>query len=383
MFLQYFVWGCWYVTMSTYLGQTLGFSGTEIGLAYSTLAISAMIAPFFVGLIADKYFALERVLGVLHLIGAVLLYFVAQADSFWTFFTLIFLYNLCYTPTIALSNSFSFSQMQNPGTQFPGVRVLGTIGWIASGLLVGWLAIEAQAIFFVLAAGFSLVLGLYCFTLPHVPPKPKEDVVTDASKLIGLDALKLMKDKSFAILIISSFLISIPLMFYYSFANLFLNELGLNNAAGKMTMGQMSEILFLILMPFFFRHLGVKKMILIGMAAWIARYLLFALGDVGPLSWMLYAGIILHGICYDFFFVTGQIFVDKRAPAKLRSSAQGLITFATYGVGFFVGTLLSGYTVDAFAVSQVQHQWHYIWLVPAALAGLVTVFFAAFFHSKE
>jgi nucleoside transporter len=382
MFLEYFVWGCWYVTMSTYLGQTLGFSGVQIGLAYSTFAISAMISPFFVGLIADRYFATERVLGVLHLVGAVLLFAISKAQSFGSFYALILIYNLCYTPTIALSNSVSFNQMKDPGTQFPSIRVLGTIGWIIAGLTIGFLAIEASASFFVIAAALSLVLGLYCFTLPHMPPK-KDARPSGFAEILGLDALQLFRQKDFAILIISSVLISIPLMFYYSFTNLFFNETGMVNAAGKMTMGQMSEIIFLLIMPFFFRKLGVKKMILIGMAAWVLRYLLFAHGNNETLVWMFYLGILLHGICYDFFFVTGQIFVDRRAPAHLRSSAQGIITFATYGLGFFIGTLISGQVVDIYAISPSVHNWHGVWMVPAVFALVVMAIFWVFFREKQ
>ncbi len=381
MFLEYFVWGSWYVTMSTYLGQHLQFSGVQIGWAYSTFAISAMISPFFVGLFADRFFATERVLAVLHIIGAVLLYFIAQVNSFSMFFILILLYNLCYTPTIALTNSLAFSQMNDPGNDFPSIRVLGTIGWIVAGLIIGYLAIEAQATFFVIGAGVSLVMGLYCLTLPHVPPK-KDESPQGVAQILGLDALKLMKEKAFAILIISSVLICIPLMFYYSFTNLYFNEIGMTNAAGKMTMGQMSEIIFLLIMPFFFKRLGVKKMILFGMFAWVARYLLFAFGNNEVLVWMLYIGIVLHGICYDFFFVTGQIFVDRRAPRHLRSSAQGMITFATYGLGFFIGTIISGQVVDLYALALNAHNWQGIWMIPAIFAFIVMMIFAALFKDK-
>ena len=382
MFLEYFVWGCWYVTMSTYLGQTLGFSGVQIGLAYSTFAISAMISPFFVGLIADRYFASERVLGVLHLVGAILLFGISKAQTFGNFYTLILLYNLCYTPTIALSNSVSFNQMSDPGVQFPSIRVLGTIGWIIAGLTIGFLAIEASASFFVIASASSLVLGLYCFSLPHMPPKKGEKAL-GFGEILGLDALNLFKQRDFAVLITSSVLISIPLMFYYGFTNLFFNETGMENAAGKMTMGQMSEIIFLLIMPFFFRRLGVKKMILIGMLAWVFRYLLFASGNNDQLVWMFYLGIILHGICYDFFFVTGQIFVDRRAPAHQRSSAQGIITFATYGLGFFIGTLVSGQVVDYYAIDAGVHNWKGVWMVPAIFAMLVMIIFGLLFRERK
>ena len=381
MLLQYFVWGCWYVTMGTYLVVQLKFSGDQVGQAYGTFAIAAMISPFFVGMIADKYFSTERLLGSLHLIGAVLLFGISQAESFWTFYMLLLAYTLCYTPTIALSNSLSFSQLKDPGAEFPGIRVLGTIGWIIAGLTIGFLGIEDKSTFFTIAAAVSAVLGLYSFTMPHVPPKKEEGRKTFA-QILGLDAFKLLKEKDFAIMIVSSILICIPLMFYYSLTNLFLNESGMTNAAGKMTMGQMSEIIFMLVMPFFFKRLGVKKMILIGMAAWVVRYLLFAYGNNEALVMLFYMGIILHGICYDFFFVTGQIFVDKRAPSNLRNSAQGLITFATYGVGFYIGSITSGKILDMFQLGENAHNWESIWLVPAGFSMLVLIFFALFFKDK-
>lgn len=381
MLLQYFVWGAWYVTMGTYLMQTLKFDGVQVGHAYGTFAIAAMISPFFIGMIADKYFATERLLGSLHLVGAVLLYAITLVDSFGSFYVLLLSYALCYTPTIALSNSLSFSQLKDPGAEFPSIRVLGTIGWIIAGLIIGFLGIEDKSTVFKIAAVISALLGIYCFTMPHVPPKKDEKKKTLA-QILGLDAFRLFKEKDFAIMIISSVLISIPLMFYYSFTNPFLNESGMTNAAGKMTMGQMSEIIFMLIMPFFFKRLGVKKMIMIGMAAWIIRYALFAFGDNELLIWMFYLGIILHGICYDFFFVTGQIFVDRRAPENLRNSAQGLITFATYGLGFYIGTIASGKIVDAYLIGENLHDWNAIWLLPAGFSVLVLIFFTVFFKDK-
>jgi nucleoside transporter len=381
MWLQYFIWGAWYVTMGTYLMQTLGFDGLQVGHAYSTFAIAAMISPFFVGMIADKYFSTERLLAFLHIVGAGLLYWISEVESFGDFYILLLAYTLCYTPTIALTNSLSFSQMEDPGKDFPSIRVLGTIGWIFAGLTIGFLGIEDKALFFKIAAFSSLILGLYSLSLPHVPPKKDKEKKT-FSQILGLDAFSLLKKKDFAIMIISSVLICIPLMFYYSFTNPFLNQVGMVNAAGKMTMGQMSEIVFMLVMPFFFKRLGVKKMIIIGMIAWVARYVLFAYGNNEALVWMLYLGIILHGICYDFFFVTGQIFVDRRAPKHLQNSAQGLITFATYGLGFYIGTLASGKIVDIYLISENLHNWKMIWIIPAAFSGLVLIFFAIFFKDS-
>ena len=378
MFLQYFVWGSWYVTLGTYLGETLGFQGQQIGLAYGTTAVAAMISPFFVGMIADRFFATERILTVLHLIGGVILLFASQMQTFLPFYLVLLSYTLLFMPTLALTNSLSFHQMQNPGKEFPVIRVLGTIGWIVAGNIIGILELESSPVQLQLAAGSSIVLGVFCFVLPHTPPKRTAERMT-MRDVLGLDALGLLKERSFAIFVLGSFLISIPLQFYYTFANPFLNEIGLENAAGKMTLGQVSEIGFMLVMPWFFVRLGIKRMLLIGMLAWVCRYIFFAFGDVSALTWMLYAGILLHGICYDFFFVTGQIYVDRKAPTHLRAAAQGLIAFVTLGLGFFVGSWLSGLIVDYFAKPEGTHTWNAIWLVPAVGAALILVLFASLF----
>jgi nucleoside transporter len=380
MFLQYFVWGAWYVTMGTWLGETLHFSGEQIGLAAGSTAVGAMISPFFVGMIADRFLATERILAALHVVGAGVLFYASTQTSFGPFYAVLLAYTLCYMPTLALSNSLSFRQMSDPGREFPPIRVLGTIGWIVAGLVIGTLRLEATALPLRIGGVASVVLGLFCLALPHTPP-PKTGSAT-VRDILGLDALKLMGDRSFAIFVLGSFLICIPLQFYYAFANLFLNELNVTNAAGKMTLGQMSEIFFMLVMPWCFSRLGVKYMLLVGMAAWTTRYTLFAFGDNGPLVWMLYAGILLHGICYDFFFVTGQIYVDRKAPDDLRAAAQGFIAFVTLGVGMFIGSWASGRIVDAFTAGG-GHEWQRIWIVPAAASATVLVLFALFFKSAE
>ena len=311
MFFQYFIWGSWYVTMSTYLDKTLHFSGIEIGSAYGAPAIGAMISPFFIGMIADKFFATERILAVLHIIGGLLLYYLSTLTHFNDFFWVLNAYTLCYMPTLALTNSISFHQMQDISREFPRVKLWTGIGWIAAGLIISKLTLEASALPFRMAALASILMGVYCLTLPHTPPKSKGTRVT-LSDVLGLDALKLMRDPSFAIFVAGSFLICIPLTFYYAFANNFLFEIGMKYTAAKMTLGQVSDIVFLFLMPVFFTRFGVKKMLLFGMLAWVTRYLLFSFGNNDALVWMLYGGIAIHGICYDFFFVTGQIFIPAR-----------------------------------------------------------------------
>lgn len=382
MFLQYFIWGTWYVTLNTYLGETLGFTATQIGLCYGTFAIAAMISPFFVGLIADKFFATEKVLGFMHLLGAVLLVMAAQATTFQLFYPALLLYTLSYAPTMALSNSLSFHQMDNPGKQFPGVRVLGTIGWIVANNVIGWMGFTLTVEQLYVGAAASLLLGIYSFTLPHVPPK--KEVKASFRELIGLDALSLFKSRSFATLMIASVLIFIPVSFYFGFTASFMSDIGIDPdiIPNRISMGQMAEILFILILPFFITRFGVKKVLFIGITAWLLRFLLFANGDAESGVWMIYTGIILHGVCYDFFVVTGQIFVDKEAPDHLKSSAQGLITFATYGLGMVIGTWFAGTTIDRLTIDGTA-QWATIWYVPTIIAAAVLVVFIFLFREQK
>ncbi|MEP6683517.1 MAG: nucleoside permease, partial [Parafilimonas sp.] len=382
MFLEYFVWGAWYVTLGTYMGENLHSTGLEIGSAFGALAIATMISPFIIGMIADRYFAAQKIMGVFHILGAVLLFFATKIFDNGMFFWVILFYSLLYMPTIALSNSIAFQQMNNPGKQFPWIRVFGTLGWIVAGLLIGFLAIEKTANTFYLAAGVSVILGLFSFFLPNTPPKGKAADAT-ATKAFGTEAFVLFKNIPYVVFFIAAILVCIPLSFYYGFANPFLNELGVNNAAGKMILGQISEGVFILAIPFLFNSIGVKKMLLLGMAAWILRYICFAYGNVGANLWMLYAGIILHGVCYDFFFVTGYMYTEKKAGEKIKNAAQGLFTFATYGVGMFIGTIFSGKVVDKHILGNGLHDWTKIWLVPAYIAVGVLIYFLLFFREKK
>jgi nucleoside transporter len=385
MFLEYFVWGAWYVTLGTWLGQQLHFSGQQIGLVAGTTAVGAMLSPFLVGLMADELFATQRLLAALHLAGGLLLFYASTQTSFGVVYALLLLYSLCYMPTMALTNSLSFRQMKDPSQDFGAVRVLGTLGWIVAGLIVGFLKLEATAAPMRLAAASSILMALYSLSLPHTPPLGKSTGVS-LKRLFPVESISLLKDKSFAVFALASFLICVPLQFYYAFTNPYLNEIGVQNAAGKMTMGQMSELLFMVALPWFFRRLGVKYTLLVGMLAWVLRYVMFSYGNSGPLVWMLYLGILLHGICYDFFFVTGQIYVDRKAPLALRAAAQGMITFITYGAGMFLGAWLSGNVVDLYAISTptgVAHVWRSIWLLPAYCSAAVLILFAVAFSRDE
>ena len=383
MFIQYFVYGSWLVTMGTFMGQTLKFDGAQIGQIYGIPAIAAIVAPFFVGMIADRFFSTERVLAVLSFVGAGLLYYASLQTSFTGFYIGMLAYTLCFMPTLALSNSLSFDHIADPAKDFPRIRVLGTIGWIVAGIVIGRMKIEATATPLQIGAVASAILGIYALTLPHTPPHAAGKPLS-ARDVLGLDALALMKDRSFLVFVLGSFLLCIPLQFYYAFTNLVLNEIGMAEPATKMTMGQMSEIGFMILMPWFLVRLGVKRMLLIGMAAWTFRYLMFAYGNAGAAIWMLSLGIIVHGICYDFFFVTGQIYVDQRADIRIRAAAQGFIAFVTLGVGQFVGSWLSGVIVQKYTITggAVAHDWRSVWLVPAAGAAVVLVMFALLFKPQ-
>ena len=386
MFLEYFIWGSWYVTLGTWLGSSLHFTGQKIGLAAGTTAVGAMIAPFFVGLIADKLFATQRVLAVLHLLGGALLFAASQQSAFSRIYMILLLYCLCFMPTLALTNSLAFRQMRDPKEEFGPIRVLGTAGWIVGGLLVGSLRLESTARPLQLAATLSILMAIYCLTLPDTPPLAREGRFTLAS-VFPREAVALLRERSMAIFAIASFLICIPLQFYYAFTNLFLNEAGVQNAAGKMTGGQMSELFCMLLIPWFFRRLGVKYMLVAGMSAWVLRYVLFAYGGGGDRMWMFWLGILLHGICYDFFFVTGQIYIDRKSSLALRAAAQGLITFITYGAGMFVGSWLSGAVVEHYSVvatgGEAMHAWRSIWLFAAGASAIVLVLFLLTFSDTE
>ncbi|MCZ2487679.1 nucleoside permease [Aquirufa antheringensis] len=380
MFLMFFGWGAWYGQMSKYLLDNLHATGDQVGNAYTTFAIASIFAPFFVGLISDRFFAAQKVMGFLNILGGVILYFLSLERDPEAFFWYILAYTLCFAPNLALSNSIAMNQMSNPEKEFPSIRVTGTIAWIVVTNIIGFYALGDKVAIFEIAMYTSFLLGIYSFTLPNTPPKADKNA--SVAQILGLDALKLFKDRSFLIFFISSILICIPLSFYYAMANPSLTDAHMSNVENKMSLGQASEVIFMLLIPIAFTRLGVKKMLVVGLVAWIIRFLCFGYGDGISSEWILYIGIILHGVCYDFFFVTGQIYTDQKAGEKIKNSAQGLITFATYGIGMGIGSKLSGIVLDYYTVNEVK-DWQAVWMVPAAIAGVVLLLFVFFFSESK
>jgi len=385
MFVQYIIWGAWYVTLTNYLTSTLGFTGTQAGAVFGTTALASLLAPFFVGLVADRFFATERVMATLYALGAVLLVAVTQVSSFPAVYAVMLAFCLCYFPTIGLTNAVTMRQVADPGRDFPVIRMLGTIGWVVITATVGFLGVQRTTTPFLFGAAASVVMCVFSLVaLPHMPPPARGQKVTVGS-VLGLDALAMMKDRSYLVFVIASFLACIPLTFYYSFTNLYLDQAGLVNATGKMSLGQMSEIAMMLAMPLVFRIWSVRMILLLGLGSWALRYVLLAYGDAGGSVWMFYLAIILHGVCFDFFFVTGQLYTDQEAPAHLRSTAQGFITVVTYGFGMLVGSFLSGYALDYFSTTTgttVARNWPSFWLSSAAMSAAIGLLVLLFFRSR-
>lgn len=391
MFLQFFIWGAWFVTLGTFLGSNLDADGLEIANVFSTQSWGAIIAPIIMGLIADRFFNAERLLGILHITGGIIMYMIYKAENISVLYPYVFTYMILYMPTLALVNSVSFNQMKDPQKEFSAIRIWGTIGWIVSGLAISFLfhwdnrdnvAAGELRNTFLMACTASFIMGMFCFTLPATPPAKDSRNNKSVIHFLGLDALSILKDKNFLVFFIASVLICIPLAFYYQNANPFLSDIGMENATGKMTIGQISEVIFLLLLPLFFTKFGLKKTILLAMFAWVMRYVLFAFGDADDLSMLLLLGIALHGICYDFFFVSGQIYTNAKAGEKFKSSAQGMVTFATYGVGMLIGFWIAGFVTEKYKLANNGQNWEMVWLVPAGIAAVVMILFALTFRDN-
>jgi nucleoside transporter len=391
MFLEFFIWGGWFVTLGPFLANTLQATGSQSGAVFSTQSWGAIIAPFIIGLIADRFFNAERILGILHILGAVLMFQMYSSPNITVFYPYVLGYMVLYMPTLALVNSVSFNQMKDPEKEFSNIRVFGTVGWIVAGLAISYLfhwdspeGVKSGFLrnTFLMGSIASGILGLFSFTLPATPPKSSKGEKVSITRLLGLDALTLLKDRNFLAFFIASILICIPLAFYYQNASNFLTDIKVDNPTGKMAIGQISEALFILALPIFFKKFGFKKTILVGMLAWAVRYVMFAYGNGGELSFLLIIGIALHGVCYDFFFVSGQIYTDSKAGTQYKSAAQGMITLATYGVGMLIGFYVAGVISDSYN-SPTGHDWRMIWLIPAGIAAVVFLLFALFFKDKS
>lgn len=383
MFLMFSSWGAWYGQMGKYLFTTLHATGDQIGNAYATFSIASIVAPFFMGMVADRFFSAQKVMGVLNILGAIILYFLIQNQDPDTFFWYILAYTLTFAPNLALSSSIAMNQMKNPEKEFPTIRVVGTIAWIVITNIVGFYAVGDKVTIFQIAMFTSVVWALFAFTLPDTPPKATKS--TSFGQILGTDAFVLFKDRSFLVFFVCSILVCIPLSFYYAHANLSLTESHMTNVENKMSLGQVSEVVFMLLIPFALSKFGIKKMLIVGLIAWIVRFVCFGYGDGISSEWMLYLAIVLHGVCYDFFFVTGQIYTDNKAGEKIKNSAQGLITLATYGIGMGIGSVLSGQVLDKYTskVGDLSiHDWTSVWMVPAAISAVVLLIFILVFKDN-
>lgn len=385
MFLQYFIWSSWYMTLGAYLG-TLKFSGEQIGLAYGAFAWGAILSPFIVGLIADRFFASEKIIAVLGIVGGLVMLLIPQLTTFGSVYATLILYCTLYAPTLALGNSLSMTHLADAKKDFPFVKIFSAVGWIAGGVVLSQLKGEQSSLQHYLAGGTSLVFGLFALTLPHTPPKKKGADVS-LGEVLGLDALALLKKPTFAIFILCMFLICIPLYFYFVNMGTYLTQLKWENMAQKMTLAQVSDVIFLLLLPVMLKKLGYKKTIFLGILAWVTRYFLLSASASSAGTTLIFGAILLHGVCYDFLFIAGQLYVDDEANERIRGAAQGLIAIILWGFGSLVGTYLAGRVMDqhklAEAKGAIAHDWSAIWATPAWIAVGVLVTFLIFFREPK
>jgi nucleoside transporter len=386
MFLQFFIWGAWYATGGNYM-KSHGMANV-IYLAYMTSATGAIISPFFLGMIADRYFPVQKLLGLMHILSGIFVFcapFFAEAPYYSTplFLGCLLLHMLCYMPTVNLSAATAFHLLNNREKQFPLIRLFGTLGWITAGIIVSKLLHGDDTAMPMRISGVGGVLmGLYAFTLPHIPPAGADKKMSFRD-LVGVDAFVKLKSRSFIIFIIGLLLISLPFAAYFSYVPVFLQSANIANPGFKMTFGQMSEIIFLLILPWFFKRFGLKWVLLTGMLAWVCRYALFAGAAPDAIGWMIMAGILLHGCCYDFVYVAGQIYIDKKAPPEIRAQAQGLFVMVSYGVGQGLGALAAGSIFNRIMTNGISlQQWQQFWIIPLLFASVVTVLFVFGFREK-
>lgn len=385
-FLQYFIWGSWYVSMGTYLANTLKFSGQQIGAAYGAFAIGSMISPFIIGLIADRYFASEKLLAVLGILGGIVMCLLPQLTDFGSFYPMLILYCALYAPTLALGNSLAFHNLPDAKADFPRVKRFASVGWIVGGVVLSLLHGEQSSLQWYLAGASSILFGLFALTLPHTPPK-KTGANIRLGELLGLDALALLKKPSFAVFIVCMFLICIPLYFYFVIMGIYLTELKWERIAATMSLAQVADVITLSLLPFILKRIGYKKTICIGILAWAIRYFMLA-GSFSPATAtaaLIIGAILLHGVCYDFLFIAGQLYVDEESSERMRGACQGFIAFILWGLGAFVGTMLAGKVLDLHAITDAAgmvtgYDWQKIWLTPAWLSLGVMLICVLFFR---
>jgi nucleoside transporter len=385
MFLQYFIWSSWYMTLGSYL-STLNFSGMEIGACYGAFAWGAILSPFIVGLIADRFFASEKIIAVLGIVGGLVMSCIPQLKTFGSVYPTLILYCTLYAPTLALGNSISMTHLADAKKDFPFVKIFSAVGWIAGGVVLSQLKGEQSSLQYYLAGGTSMVFGLFALTLPHTPPKKKGQNVP-LGEVLGLDALALLKKPTFAIFILCMFLICIPLYFYFVNMGTYLTQLKWENMAQKMTLAQVSDVLFLLLLPLMLKKLGYKKTIFLGIMSWVVRYFMLSASAASSGTVLIYGAILLHGICYDFLFIAGQLYVDSEASERTRGAAQGLIAIMLWGFGSLFGSYLAGYFMDQHKLAvpngTITHDWSAIWATPAWIALAVMVLFLVFFREPR
>ena len=374
-FFQNAIFACSVISIGTYLSQTLGFSGREVGMVYATNALAATLMPPVIGWLADRHFSADRMLVWLNVVAGAALAGSYFATGFWSFYALILVFNLAFIPTFSLLSSICFHQLPNPEKDFPLVRFWGTVSFMFIGVGLSYFGVETSPLPLLAGTVCCLAMAGFALTLPPVPPQPGFDLKV----LTGPETRKILREPGMMILLIAMLVSCVPSSFYYSFVNLFLNEIGWSAAAAKMSLGQLVELGLFLTLPWFFHKLRFRRIVFWGLLLWGLRYFAFAVARPGELEWLLYAGIVVQGFVFVWVVIAGQIYVDNRVPVALRSTAQGLVSFANQGLGIFIGSWLAGEIVLAGSLPDGGHDWFRIWLVPGAVGVLGALLFWWFF----